>query len=131
VARLYADEDISPKIVRELRGRGHNVVSTVEQMRAQATDGDQLLYASQQGRIFLTHNKRDFFLLRDAWERWSGAWGARMAHASILALDRAHVQRLEKVVHDFLEATPELARGGYLLWWHQDTGVWDPLPRIP
>ena len=70
-------------------------------------------------------------LLRDAWERWSGAWGARMAHASILALDRAHVQRLEKVVHDFLEATPELARGGYLFWWHQDTGVWDPLPRIP
>src|SRR5439155_690234 len=47
VARLYADEDISPRVVGDLRGRNHDVWSTVERGRARATDGDQLPDASQ------------------------------------------------------------------------------------
>jgi hypothetical protein len=128
VARLYADEDISRRVVGDLRGRNHDVWSTVERGRARATDGDQLLYASQDGRILLTHNRVDFFLLRDAWERWTAAWGVKRAHASILVLDRYRVQDLGRVIHDFLEATPDLARGGYLFWWHRTTQRWDPLP---
>jgi predicted nuclease of predicted toxin-antitoxin system len=128
VASLYADEDISPRVVRDLRTLNHDVWTTVERGRATATDGDQWLYASHHRRILLTHNKKDFLLLRDAWQRWAPARGVVLRHASILALDRWLVQGLAPIVDDFLRATPGLADGGHLFRWNSGNGHWDPLP---
>ena len=128
MARLYADEDIASKVVSGLRYRGHDIQSTTQLHRERATDGDQILYATSRGRIFLTHNRNDFFLLRDAWVRWSAALGGWQAHGSILVLDRADIKTLVPIIDAFLSANPHLATGGSLCWWHRDTATWELVP---
>ncbi len=51
-----------------------------------APDGHHLLMAAQAGRIFVTHNAKDFITMQDAWVRWSGAWGVTLMHAGILVI---------------------------------------------
>lgn len=60
--RLYFDEDVSVDIVRNLRQRGFDVLSTHEARRLQRDDDAQLEFAVAERRALVTHNRRDFEL---------------------------------------------------------------------
>ena len=59
-ARVYLDEDASALLAVLLRSRGFDAVTTQEMSNNGASDAGQLEYASQQGRVILTHNRADF-----------------------------------------------------------------------
>jgi hypothetical protein len=60
--RYYLDEDVyfAPRVAAELRSRGTDVVTTVEEGRAGRglSDPDQLTYATSQGRVMVTQDQR-------------------------------------------------------------------------
>jgi hypothetical protein len=58
--RLYVDEDAGENaVVRGLRARGLDVLTTIEANRCGATDRDQLAFAVQQERAIYTFNVCD------------------------------------------------------------------------
>ena len=54
--RLLANENVSGTVVRELRRRGHDVLSVKESMRG-GSDEAVLARAQAEGRLLLTHDK--------------------------------------------------------------------------
>lgn len=81
---FYIDNDVALEVAELLRAVGHTAVTARDLGREGSTDDEQLLVASQDGRIFVTHGEHDFILLHDAWQRWSAAWGVTAYHAGIL-----------------------------------------------
>ena len=65
MARLYADENFPLPVVIELRQLGHDVLTTYESGRAgQAIPDEEVLkFATDEGRITLTLNRRHFIRL--------------------------------------------------------------------
>jgi predicted nuclease of predicted toxin-antitoxin system len=65
VARLYSNENIALQVVMELRQFGHDVLTSVEAGKANAAipDPEVLAFATAQGRILISHNRRDFLRL--------------------------------------------------------------------
>jgi len=63
--RIIANENVSTTVIRELRRRGHDVVSVKESMRS-ATDRAVLRRASAEDRLVVTHDK-DFGTLAFRW----------------------------------------------------------------
>ena len=57
---LYADEDVSVLVAELLRARGFSVTTTRDAGRLGRTDAEQLSYAAEQRKTFLTHNRADF-----------------------------------------------------------------------
>ena len=70
MARLYANENFPLQVVRELRGLGHDVLTTQNAGRVgQAiSDEDVLAFAIQERRAVITLNRRHFVRLHDASE---------------------------------------------------------------
>lgn len=62
---IIANENISATVIRELRNRGHDVVSVKESMRS-ASDRAVLRRATEEGRLVVTHDK-DFGALAFRW----------------------------------------------------------------
>jgi hypothetical protein len=60
--KFYTDEHISNAVVRGLRARGVEVLTTKEAHMRGASDIDQLQLANFQGRVIFTHDT-DFLLL--------------------------------------------------------------------
>ena len=59
--RLYLDEDVEAHaLIRALRGRGVDVITTSEVGLTETSDEAQLIWAVQQGRVMLTYNAADF-----------------------------------------------------------------------
>ena len=59
--RLYVDEDAEEDaVVRGLRARGVDLLTTVEAGHCGATDPEQLAFAVKQGRAIYTFNVGDF-----------------------------------------------------------------------
>jgi predicted nuclease of predicted toxin-antitoxin system len=63
--RIIANENVSATVIRELRMRGHDVVSVKESMRS-APDFAILERAAEEDRLVLTHDK-DFGVLAFRW----------------------------------------------------------------
>lgn len=92
--RLHLDADASDDAVcDQLLRRGHDVTRTPnEWMRLEASDREQLLGATAQGRVIFTYNIRDFVPLSREYSEHAGIvaeaqsrW--RDAGALVLALD--------------------------------------------
>ena len=62
MARLYADEDFPLPVVEELRQLGHDVLTSPEAGRDGTPDPDQLAFATADGRVLVTHNRKDKFV---------------------------------------------------------------------
>ena len=60
MARLYADEDFPRPAVVRLRTLGHDVATVGERRRSGGSDETVLADATSEGRIVLTHNRKDF-----------------------------------------------------------------------
>lgn len=92
--RLHLDADASIKALhRALVSRGHDVTRTPnDQVAADASDEQQLLQATAQGRCILTFNVRDFVVLAQRYPQHGGiilaAQTSWTLSALIDALDR-------------------------------------------
>jgi uncharacterized protein with PIN domain len=65
--RLYLDHDVNIAVAERLRRLGHDVLTTGEAGHAESSDEHQLAFATDEGRVFLTHNRRDFRRLHRRW----------------------------------------------------------------
>ena len=129
MARLYLDSDVSVRLAPLLQAAGHDAVTAANQGRRRATDEEQLLAAAQQGRILVTHNRKDFVLLHAAWQRWPTAWGVSApAHAGILVLDQAREPELTVALATLLAVTPPVPLSNALYWWRFLGGWHQQLP---
>ena len=54
--KLLADMGISPRVIEELRRKGHDAIHLQEQALNRMTDGDILEKAREESRILLTHD---------------------------------------------------------------------------
>ncbi len=94
-ARFYFDEDADARLAEALRSHGHDVETTAAAGRLRTPDEDQLAYAVDQGRVFVTHNIRHFPGIHAEWivaerahrgiviligQARIGAWLRRMEH---------------------------------------------------
>lgn len=58
--KIYTDEDVAGAVVKALRRRGYEALTTPECNRCGSTDENQLRYATSLGASILTHNVHDF-----------------------------------------------------------------------
>jgi hypothetical protein len=58
--RLYLDEDVDVALAAALRRRGVDALTTQEAGNVQQRDEEQPAFAAPIGRVFFTHNSRDF-----------------------------------------------------------------------
>jgi N-acetylglucosamine kinase-like BadF-type ATPase len=90
VARFYLDENVSEQLILALRDGDHDVTSAIRVGQRTVSEAALLLDAAHRGRIFITHNMRDFQLLHEALRAWSTstAWNGEKAarHAGILLM---------------------------------------------
>lgn len=70
MASLYLDADVKPAFQLHLQMRWHDVVVTRDLGALNATDAEQLLTATDQRRILITHNGKDFRTLCQEWRVW-------------------------------------------------------------
>jgi hypothetical protein len=120
VAAFYLDNDVSLELALLLRARGHDVTSTRDLGAFRAGDVDQLLTAVRNGWVLLTHNRRDFTLLHDAWRVWPRAFNLSLpAHRGILALDPAPPLVLAQEVFALVSRVSPPLWADELLWWHR------------
>ena len=65
MARFYSNENMPLPVVAELRRLGHDVITSLDAGKANSAvpDTDVLAFASAEGRILLTHNRRHFLRL--------------------------------------------------------------------
>ena len=104
-----------------LRVTGHDVVTARELGLEHASDDEHLLTAAQQVRILVSHNRADFVLLHDAWQRWASAWQVGARHGGILILpQQLSVTRIAEVLANLLEAGPPM--DNELHEWRVSTG---------
>lgn len=64
---LYTDEDVDILVADLLRARGFDVLTTREAGNLHARDEEQLRFAAEKQRAFLTHNRADFESLHQAY----------------------------------------------------------------
>ena len=80
--KIYLDEDIPFSFAQALTNRGVDVLTTQQAGNLKWSDAEQLVFAIQQMRTLLTHNKRDFILLHNKYLQ-SGE-----EHAGIIVSDQ-------------------------------------------
>lgn len=64
---LYLDQDVHLDLAEGLRRRGYDVVQVQEVGRKGLHDAEQLVYAVQTQRCFVTFNVKDFVPLHEAY----------------------------------------------------------------
>lgn len=102
MARLYADEDFSARVVAELRRHGHNVLTAQEAGLGQRGTPDDAILASAtaEGRAVLTFNRRHFIRLHRQGR----------VHAGLLVCTRdTDVVALAGRIHEAVESRSTLA----------------------
>lgn len=112
MADFYFDHNISVEIARLLRVSGHTALTADEIGLRAAKDDEHFLVAAERDLIPVTHNRKDFELLHDAWRRWSAAWGVAPLHAGVLIvaqLNPTWVPRIAQAMATFIETDPPLA----------------------
>ncbi len=65
--KLYFDEHVHPLVAVMLRERGIDCRTTREAGNLGRSDEDQLRYATAQGRVLVTFDRRDFLILASQW----------------------------------------------------------------
>lgn len=108
--RLHLDEDASWKALHQaLVDRGHDVTKTpADWIHLKATDEEQLLAATAQGRCIFTYNVADFTRLAGI---HPGHRGILFAHQS-----KWDLSELIKALDRFLSETEAEEVEGRLLW---------------
>jgi len=103
VARFYSSENIALQVVTELRRLGHEVLTSLEAGKANASvpDAEVLAFAVAENRILLSHNRRHFLQLHRHWT--SGHTGM------VLCTFDADFGALAHRIHAAVAAEPDMA----------------------
>ena len=127
MAAFYLDNDVAPAIARHLRAFGHRAATTQGRRLGRAGDETQLLTAVQHGEILVTSNRRDFFLLHDAWLLWPPAWNVTPPpqHTGILIVPQAWPA--DVAAHELAAFAGGQALTNRLYWYRLGQG-WLPRP---
>lgn len=110
---LYTDEDVSSKLALALRVRGYDALSCLEAKRSNRNipDPEQLAFATEQGRVILTFNARDYVPLDHVWQ------GIGREHAGIvLASQTDNFGELLRRVELHLQSCDPAVQHNCLLW---------------
>lgn len=127
--RVSLDENVSERLVPPLRMLGHHPAATTEQGLKGATDPQQLMAATRLGRVFVTHNGRDFRMLHEALTLWAARWGLRDAvlHAGILIIvpkKGMTVAAMAQIIDELANREADLA--SRLFVWNEREGLIEP-----
>jgi hypothetical protein len=135
---LYLDHNVSLHLVPVLRAAGHDVLTARDQGHARLTNDAQLLEAIKLRRVLVTHNRKDFVLLYDAWTTWPGAFNLLLPRLpGVVVLEPAPLSTLSRTFIDLLAGSaPDLRN--QLVWWrgsggwqrHLVGGRWEPFPPV-
>lgn len=129
MASLYIDEDNGRTIAALLRSLGHDVVWAREHRSPGTTDELQFVAAVQLGRIFVTHNERDFVLLHRAWVAWPQELNVRWpVHRGVLVIPQPPtlpVNHAATQIDELLQSGSPLTNAYYI--WKHERG-WVPGP---
>lgn len=68
--RYHCDENVSNAIIAGLRRRGIDVSTTVEAQLMRANDPTQIDFATREGRVFVTSDRRIQLALRGRASHW-------------------------------------------------------------
>ncbi len=129
MANFYLDHDVSLNLSLLLQGDGHDVRTAQDVGLAQASDDVQLLAAAEQGRISLTHNRKDYILLNSAWARWPRSWRVTAPpHAGIPVLEHRPEPELATAIAKVLNAPFAVHFANALYWWRRNSGWQYQLP---
>ena len=106
--RLHLDADTSQiSLMRSLQGSGHDVTRTPNHWMAHdATDEQQLLGATAQGRCIFTFNARDFLALAKSYQH----------HAGIILSPQKPMPELFKALDLLLSETEAEEWPGKVVW---------------
>lgn len=74
--RFVFDENVSRPVALALRAEGHDVEAAADVDRLRLSDVQVLVRAAESGQALVTHNKRDFAALHEAWMHWRARWEA-------------------------------------------------------
>lgn len=116
MASLYLDHNVSERLLSLLHARGHAVTTTRRLRLTRRRDQVQLMVAAQRGLALVTHNRKDFVLLHDAWLLWSSEWSVSARHAGVLVAPQRSTAPTELVaaeIHALITAGPALANELY------------------
>ncbi|MBI1924111.1 DUF5615 family PIN-like protein [Candidatus Poribacteria bacterium] len=79
--KLYFDHDMNLTVVPDLRADGYDVKTTPEAKNERASDEKQLDYATHEGRVLVTYNRKDFRRLHrhylSSGKEHAGIWVSR------------------------------------------------------
>lgn len=117
--RVYFDHDSADsELVRGLRRRGHDCLTSAEAGMEQATDLAQLEFARSEMRVFLTANQADFAQLHAEWLR-NGQQHSGMIIASQRLPVGSKLRRLTMLFND-LDHRQLANRIEYLTNWPEE-----------
>lgn len=126
MASFYCDEDVRVEVADFLIQTGHRAWTTVGERRLGAWDSDQLRYASDHGWTLITHNRRDFHTLHDAWLQWSPFWREQQPHGGMLILDHGYPAGVTiEAIRVLLADVPATLHGFTYDWFARDGGTWE------
>lgn len=95
--RLYLDADVDVKLAANLRRAGYDCMSAREVGNAALDDETQIVFATNEGRVLLTHNIQDFVPI---FERW---WHANRNHPGIVVSQQIPLGELQRRVMRLLD----------------------------
>jgi predicted nuclease of predicted toxin-antitoxin system len=100
--KLYFDNDVNLLVIPDLRAEGYDVQTSPEAGNERASDEEQWGYATAQGRVLLTFNRRHFRRLQREWQ------AAGKPHAGILVSRQYDTADLLDYLRNFLRReTPD------------------------
>jgi hypothetical protein len=115
---IYTDEDVYGSVVRALRDRGYDAISTPEAGNLEQSDAEQLSYAVSQKRAILTFNVRDFVQLHTEYiqsnrEHWGIIVSKRLPIGSVVRcmlnlLNSVSADEMQNRLEYLTDWTPEL-----------------------
>lgn len=97
---FYLDSDVGQELAALLEAQGEDASTAAREGLRSAADDEHLWRASEQRRVLVTHNRRDFVMLHEAWLRWSSAWGVERYHAGILVIPQPPELPIARSAHD-------------------------------
>src|SRR5437867_1557569 len=100
VAPLYFDEDVSVILARVLTGRGFDVLAAKDAGMLRKSDKEQLLFATKQARVTVTHNRRHFEKLHAEFVE------QQLEHSGIVIAGRRDLYEIARRMALLLNARP-------------------------
>ncbi|MBI4401582.1 MAG: DUF5615 family PIN-like protein [Nitrospirae bacterium] len=108
--KLYLDEDVDPLLAQVLRDRGIDCLSTQEAHKLGRSDSEQLVFATEQDRVLLTFNVKDFVLLSQAYA------ASGQHHSGIIVSDHLPFRELLRRILVLLQRHAQGDLANTLLW---------------